>query len=80
MKATTAWKLRLAESARKKELAVRMRVRGFSDELLVKEIRNLQHTVLLTLDRNGGFVAVDPDDIASVWVPALPPAFQQEAI
>jgi len=80
MKATTHYKLKLAIDARKNNIAVEVVLRGQAAPLKVSAIVNLAHTVLLTLDRQVGFVAVEPDEIISVWVPKLPPAFQQEAI
>jgi hypothetical protein len=77
VKTSTSYKLRLIEQALKHKIAVRVEVRGARDFLAVTAMRNIQHTILLTLDRNGGFAAVDPDDIFEVWVPKLPPPFQE---
>lgn len=77
MKASTAYKLTLARTAIKNELAVSMLIRGDREAVQVKGIRDLKHTVLLTLARNGGHLAVEPDDIVTVWVPKLPPSFQE---
>lgn len=80
MKTTSTFKLRLIEQSIKASIAVKVHLRGDREAVGVSDMKSHGHTVLLTLDRNGGFVAVEPDDIISVWVPKLPAAFQSEAI
>lgn len=75
MNSSAAYKLKLATDAAKKGIPLTVNIRGMGG-YAISDVRNAKHTVLLTLADNKGFVAVDPDEILSVWVHALPPAFE----
>lgn len=75
MKAGTAYKLKLAYDAIKKGIPASVTIRGVGS-YPVTAIRDAKHTITLTLADHKGFIAVDPDDIVSVWVHDLPPAFK----
>jgi hypothetical protein len=46
----------------------------------VLEVRNFHNTVILKVDRQQGFIAVDPDEIQLVTFPVIPKRFDAEAI
>lgn len=76
MKATTAYKMKLVADAVRKGIVASVSIRGVGT-YRVLAARDQKHSVLLTLADKGGFIATDPDEIVSVWVQELPPAFQE---
>ena len=79
MRTTSTFKLRLLEMALREEIGVSVRIRGDVEWLKVISMKNLGHSLMLTLDRNAGFIVVEPDEIGLVRVPKLPAAFQKSS-
>lgn len=72
MKTSSTYKLqRLAAALAAGEKPTVM-VRGEVTPNRVQRLRNKQHSIELTLEKNGGFLIVDPDDILSVLVRSQP--------
>lgn len=63
MKTSTAEKLSVMKREFRAKRSVALRIADLAEELVVKDVRNLQTNVELTLDRRGGRLIVDPDDI-----------------
>jgi hypothetical protein len=74
--ASTAYKLKLVRDSVKRGCPTSVTIRGVGS-YMVEGARDVKHSILLTLAKNGGFIAVAPDDLVSVWVHDLPPAFQE---
>jgi hypothetical protein len=66
MKTSTGEKLNILKREFKNKRSVAIRVVGSDQEFLVKDVRALQTNVEFTLDRRGGRLIVDPDDIRSI--------------
>lgn len=72
MKTSTSFKLRTITRALKAGMRPKVTIAGVAAEYAVADLRNLNHSVVLELDRHGGFLTVDPEDITTVWVKAQP--------
>lgn len=79
MSASTAYKLKLARDSVKRKCPTSVTIRGVGS-YPVEGIRDVKHSIILTLANNGGFIAVAPDDLVSVWVHELPPAFEESRL
>lgn len=66
MKTTTAEKLSLMKAEFKAKRSVHIRLDGLTEEFIVKDVRQRQTNVELLLDRRGGRLIVDPDDIRAI--------------
>ncbi|HIV77303.1 MAG TPA: hypothetical protein H9899_07245 [Candidatus Sphingomonas excrementigallinarum] len=72
MKTSSTYKLQRLTAALKVGEKPLVTIRGDVSPHRVQRLRNKQHSVELTLEKNGGFLIVDPDDILSVLVRSQP--------
>lgn len=72
MKTASAYKLQRLTAALKVGEKPDVMVRGDPAIHKVARMRNMQHSIELTLDRNQGFLIVEPDDVLSVKVRSQP--------
>lgn len=79
MKTTSSYKIKLIEEALKESIDVRVTVRGDGSRD-VSSLVNIQHTVLLYLGGSTNAIAVDPDEIMTVWVREVPSSLKPKAI
>lgn len=72
MKTSTSYKLQRLNQAIRAGEKPEVVIRGTAEIHKVARLRNRQHSIELTLDRNAGFLIVDPDDVLSVKVRSQP--------
>jgi hypothetical protein len=78
MKTSSAYKLKIMKGAIYGGIVPFVTLRGQTERLGVTKVTNHQHSISLHIQRGGGILIVDPDDILSLWVPQLPDAKRPE--
>lgn len=66
MRTSAVEKLNILKQEFKAKRSVYIRVANLADEFLVVDVRSLQTNVEFMLDRRGGRLIVDPDDIRTI--------------
>lgn len=72
MKTSSTYKLQRLSAALLAGEKPQVMIRGEATPHRIQRLRNRQHSVELTLEKNRGFLIVDPDDILSVLVRSQP--------
>ena len=72
MKTSSTYKLQRLSAAIKVGEKPLVTIRGDPEPLRIQRLRNKQHSVELALEKNGGFLIVDPDDILAILVRSQP--------
>lgn len=72
MKTSSTYKIQRLTAAITAGEKPQVMIRGDATAHRVQRLRNKGHSIELTLEKNGGFLIVDPDDILSVLVRSEP--------
>ncbi|MCG7348868.1 hypothetical protein [Sphingomonas sp. ACRSK] len=72
MKTSSTYKLQRLSAAIKVGEKPQVIIRGEATSHRIQRLRNKQHSVELALEKNGGFLIVDPDDILAILVRSQP--------
>jgi hypothetical protein len=77
--ASAAYKLKLAKDSVKRKCPTSVTIRSVGS-YPIEGIRDVKHSIIITLANNGGFVTFAPEDLVSVWVQELPDAFKESRL
>ena len=81
-KTSAAFQIKIMRDALAQGIMPYVTLRGQTERYPVRAVKNHGHSLTLTLDRAGGHLILDPEEMQSVWVPQLPakPTPEDESI